>query len=779
MKLLSITYVFILVLLGSPISLFSKATDEMIPSKLLSVKDSLGLSREQVILHVANGHLENGKIFFKSYIFSDFYFKGDTSSNVLIVELVDSESNILKTQSHKIIDGVVNGNFELDKKLKPGEYNLRAYTSRMKFNPETYTSKNILIGEIAQNTLNNINSIIKVVPEGGILLNGYENRLIIKLKDDNQFNNGLIGVVLDDENKKVADVQKFGDCLATAILKPKSSGKYRIELTDDYSHTIPFDVKDGYQLQINSVDSEKIKVKARVTPVLKNRDVTLIATLGGATYMKTPLDFKNTTEIDIQLNKDAFPDGIFNFQIKDESNNVMTSRPFMLNRKNLNITANVLTDEEGKIKLKVTDSNGDPVSTKLSVSINPKDKALMEPNSCDRLDVFNLSTNDKQEDFTSIKEKRKELFLADLSVQLLNSDIDLTKSAVDTNISGGLEFNGYAYDFNNKLLRNTEIQVVGISETENMIIETKTDDQGLLSLQNLNLTGESELVFRTKGDNTKERLVKVQQVIIPSAPFEIKEAKISEAVVNRNIRPSKTNRLGYIDDENLIELDEVQVADKKIDNYYTPSNYTLPPTARRGSTKFQDYERPKSIPLLISELPGAAVSFVDPINASVVVRASAPLFMIDGILLPKPNKTNKIKLRTGLNEVMDLLQPGDVHKIELIIGADAAIFGTDGAEGVIAITTRNGSEYDFINRKEAKLDFKGYQPNIDFNNYYHEISKSDKQKLKLLYWNPNLETDENGEAIITLDASEDVTNINLRAYTITAQGISGKLEKTF
>ncbi len=776
MQLSSVKYKTILVLIFFFVCLhhgFSKTTDSIIYKM-----DSLELPKEQVILHVANGHLEHGTIFFKSYIFSEFYFKGNARSKVLIVELLDSKSKLLKTQSHRIVDGVVNGNLGLDKKLRPGKYFLRAYTNQMKNNPDAYSFQEILIGEIEQDDIKTNNSVVSVVPEGGLLIQGYENRLVIKLNDNNQFENGRIGDVVDNQGNKVADVYKFGDCLATAILKPQKLGNYRIKLLNGSIHTIPYKVEEGYQLQINSIDSDKIKVKTRVTPVLKDSNARLVATLGGNTYLETPLDFKNNNEIDFQLNKNDLPNGIFNFQIRDKEDNILTSRPFMLNHGILNIEANVLSDSgdgQGKIRLKVTDEKGNPVKTKLSVSINPIDETNDGINACYQLDIFNVSMDAAQESYSNIKEQRKELFLNDLNVQLLSTNFNSATGIKGGETSTGLEFNGYAYDLNNNLLRNTEIQVMGISKTENTIIETKTDDQGLLSLQNLDLTGEAELIFRTKGDNTKERLVKVRRIMVSSTNNEINRPDLSDKGINPTIQSSRTDRLGFIENKDLIELDEVEVADKKIDKYYSPSNYSLPLTSRISSTKFQDYEKPKTLPMLISELPGVAVRIVDPVHAYVSVRGGSPLFMIDGILLPKPNKTEGIVLRTGLNEVMDYLHPSDIHKIELFVGPDASIFGTNGDGGVISITTRNGSENEFISRKDGKLDFKGYEPTIDF----EDISKQEMRGLNLLYWNPDLETDENGEAVITLDSTEDISHINLRAYTITPNGISGKLVKTF
>ncbi len=751
----------------------------IIPSVTLS--DSLEVVKEQVVLHVANNYLDDDILFFKSYVFPSFNFQGMPVSDVLVVELLDTRQEVLKTQFHKITNGQVNGTMKLDKKIEPGKYELRAYTQRMKNYSETYAKQTVMLGESGGLEENLNAAVIAIVPESGVLLNGYENRLTIALKEGNQMNLGVVGMIVDDRNNAVAEIYKHRDCVAATLFTPKDSEKYSLAFNNGLRYPVPAASNSGYQLQVNSIDSEKIKIRLRATQDLRNNEAKLLAKIGGQTYLEAALDFTLTDEIFVELKKENFPDGIFNFDIVDASKRVWVSRPFVINRKPIHIKADLVANEaQGKtVKLTVTDRSGNPVQTKLSVSLNPIMPQLSGTNSCKENDVFNLFTAMDRNGTLGIKDERKELFLNDLNVQLMFAEYEALTEVMDTNMSNGLQLMGYAYDLKNNLLPKTTIQVLGMSANENIVIETETDANGLLSITNLDITGETELVFRTKGDDSKERLVKVKQVTEAPETVQVEDTATRTTIPFRIDRPVNSGGKLNTMEANTIELDEVAVSDKKKENYYSASNYSLPETSSLTRVKYQDSERPKTIELMLAEFAGVQVRNMGTHYPSVSLpRSAGPgpiLYVIDGIALSQ----EPLPGLTPLAEVLSMVTAADVHKIELFLGPDAAVFGARGAGGAISITTRHGAENESIKRKEGTLTFKGYEPEIDFETYYTDISKRQREKLNLVYWNPSLETDKNGEVLIPLNDAQNDTELNLKVYTITPQGASGKLITSF
>ena len=54
-----------------------------------------------------------------------------------------------------------------------------------------------------------------------------------------------------------------------------------------------------------------------------------------------------------------------------------------------------------------------------------------------------------------------------------------------------------------------------------------------------------------------------------------------------------------------------------------------------------------------------------------------------------------------------------------------------------------------------------------------------KTELPTLYWNPSLETDKNGEAVIRFKNPEHPERVNLLIETLTPDGKVGSYSKTF
>ena len=122
---------------------------------------------------------------------------------------------------------------------------------------------------------------------------------------------------------------------------------------------------------------------------------------------------------------------------------------------------------------------------------------------------------------------------------------------------------------------------------------------------------------------------------------------------------------------------------------------------------------------------------------------------------------------------MSLVSDRDVERIELLKGPEASIFGSRASGGVFIIYTRKGNELGHIPRKEGQLVFEGYTTALDFNEYKESLSRRKEEKINLLYWNPQLETDENGKATISIPIPSDHSAIKIEASTISLDGKIG------
>ena len=122
-----------------------------------------------------------------------------------------------------------------------------------------------------------------------------------------------------------------------------------------------------------------------------------------------------------------------------------------------------------------------------------------------------------------------------------------------------------------------------------------------------------------------------------------------------------------------------------------------------------------------------------------------------------------------------VINSNDVIRIEVLSGANAAIYGSSGGNGVIAIYTRRFKKIDPSKIKsQTKSDkLKGYQIDKFFYSpdYSNPTEAGNSDNRLTLYWNPEVITNENGEAMINFYTSDVVSNFQIMAEGVTNSGV--------
>jgi len=752
-------------------------------------QDSLSLYQERGVLHIANKQIDNGRIFFKAYLISGLQNLRSSISSVLNVELVDVKDSIIKKQFHKILDGTVEGNMELSKSIVPGTYYLRAYTRWMKnYDKYFFAKKQIWVGESTNETKESINnSDILIFPEGGVLLNGIKNKVLVKLPHMEMGNDKNVGRILDENGKVVGTVKNYSG-IGAGFYEPMSGMTYLLELKNGVKVPMPVANDQGCLLQVNNLGSKSINIRVTATSDYLGTSVKLIGALNGTKYFENDLVFEDSNVKDVVLSKVDIPRGILLLTLKGEGARELAKRPIWVEGERLNVDISQvgMNSNESTFRIKVTDDNNLPVTTQVALSINKLDSNydnLSVDNSIVWSDLFTLP--EIKIDNKNLAE-RKRRFLRDLIVLMSGLDsinysykVNQFRNQIQYPVQKGLEVIGYAYDLNNNLLVNTNIQVMILNDEKSSFRETKTDINGLLRLNELQIDGKATLVFRTRGKDTKSSLVKV----ILAEDWEIHETENPKTILKSNdweqaISDASTQ---FVDTTGVIELDEVQVSEnrpkvqKSMQSVY---GIEIP----ESRIKYQDYEKPKSIAQMISEIPGVMVTGMGEFEPTVkITRANGAgpvLFVLDGIPLSQGSGSGYEanffdKAENSLVPLINRVSAVDVERVELMFGADASIYGSRASGGVILVYTRSGSSSDYIKRKEGQLELSGYEPFLDFEAYREELSKKSRKESNILYWNPKLETDENGEVIINLPISPSDSNIRIEASAITPDGKVG------
>ncbi|HYX09989.1 MAG TPA: TonB-dependent receptor plug domain-containing protein, partial [Bacteroidales bacterium] len=166
-------------------------------------------------------------------------------------------------------------------------------------------------------------------------------------------------------------------------------------------------------------------------------------------------------------------------------------------------------------------------------------------------------------------------------------------------------------------------------------------------------------------------------------------------------------------------------------------------------------------------IPGVVVT-----GNSIVIRginsfylSSDPLILIDGV------PSNMGAFRT--------ISPEDVERIEVLKGASASIYGSRGANGVIAVYTKRGQ---FM--KKGVLDFEMlgyYKPREFYVPKYNNSTPSgtNPDMRPTVYWNPEILTDSEGKATFSFFTSDARNKFNVIVQGTSENGLVGTTETEY
>ncbi|MBC2840247.1 TonB-dependent receptor plug domain-containing protein [Robiginitalea sp. SC105] len=733
------------------------------------VLDSLVQRQERVTLHTDRSVAAPGEhLFFKAYLTTGPYRQRVSASKVLRVELLDPTGALVSTQMYPVESGVSEGALEIPEKLSAASYTIRAYTRWMQnYGPTSFYLQPLRITsgtETLQDQALSGNPVF--YPEGGQLLRGINNKMVIKMEDVTGCPVAPNGRITNATGTISVPVQAYGEGLGMALFNPGNEGPYYLELEDRRRFAIPEANTSGYALQINNLERHLIRVRLRATADRVNKTMRLRASVGNQTIMVRELEIGKELEANLEIATEAMPSGVLELELLDLDGEVWASRPVLLDENRaLDISivplATYLQEgEEAAFRLRVTDAAGNPVQTKISFSVT--DGTLSGPEECgpfgSRLPASPMPS-------------RKDRFLRDL--QTLAQPVPKEyPEAIRYPVQKGLELIGYAYDLNNKLLLNTPIQVLASNDSTLLMQEVRTDASGILTLKDLHFFGKTPLIFRTRGEDTRSNLVQIEPI-----HDEIRSTSMAaglESSRRKRDQQVETTPWTEIDTAGLIRLNQAVVQGKKSESKGSPSLYNITPDA----TAYQDPERPVPTEILMSRIPGVTVTGDFNMNPRItlpmrITGTMAPvLWVVDGLVLQGQGMEN---------HPFGMIPYSEIERIELVSGPDAAIFGARGAGGAFLLYTRNGSGMDYIRRKEASIQFRGFEPPIEFEPGMTAIVKGRRQSgtPKALYWNPSVKTDANGEAVVRFTSPANYTRVWVTAMGVTPEGASGAIRQAF
>ena len=132
------------------------------------------------------------------------------------------------------------------------------------------------------------------------------------------------------------------------------------------------------------------------------------------------------------------------------------------------------------------------------------------------------------------------------------------------------------------------------------------------------------------------------------------------------------------------------------------------------------------------------------------------------------------------------INPCDVESIDILKGADASIYGSSAAGGVIAILTkRGGNNYDYSKDPASGVSVQkrvGYYVTREFFAPKYNVAIPDHVRpdfRSTLHWQPNVRTVATGKASVTYWNTDAKATIKIVVEGVSTQGRVGVIQHKY
>ncbi len=740
-------------------------------------------SPQKVYLHMDKSNYYAGEhIWFKAYLLDGITHYQDSLSEPVYVELINPYRKAAQIIRLKIINGEGTGSFFLADTIPEGIYQVRAYTNWMKnFGPEFFFNKNLEIrnpkkefqitAKEARSNKKNVKKLmnkttryqIGFFPEGGRLIAGTKSKIAFKATEDFGAGIPVTGAVYDQNNKELVEFETAFEGMGYFTLRPLKNHRYyaMVKYPDGSTKKVPLPEAEENAVGLMLYDSGNL-ITAKISsnkPPSNDRpanDFILIGQVRGKMYYaesKNLLDKDST----ITMNANIFPSGVVQFTLFNNRLMAIAERLFFVNHNDFvrfDITADKLTDS---VKLKIKPVNSGAVSSTFSGSVTVTIPETNQPEILQHNILTELLlTSDLPGNIPSpayfintagpqVKEHADLLMLTNGWKRFVWADLtEKEYPKIRFTKEDGITVAGkITREFFEIPVKEASVKLYILTEY-NDEYNTISDKNGRFSFDKLDYwdTLSVRIVARKPGGG------KNVLILLNDASMEEVQEYYGDFFLTTT---SKIDMKKYRQVQADIAKKEMIKRQKELDSIFSKSIYGTPDYVIWGD-----------------EIPEGCASIPDAIKGRVPgVNVAGNSITIRGINTLLGN-TDPLVVVDGVTTSLDALYSipvEDVERIEILKGPSTAMYGSRGANGVIAIYTKHGT---FMKKGEISFSMLGYHV---VERYYSPSNKSltnniDRQQLPVtVSWNPEIKIH-----------PAEMIEITFPLMTIPRQGIRVEIE---
>lgn len=778
-------------------------------------------------------------IWFKAYVTLAEKQVFSSISRPLYVELVDQAGHVTDKQIIKLSQGEGSGQFVLPQSMLSGYYEVRAYTRWMlAFSDPQYFSRTLPIYQLShsdqlersistyelspsmekrpEETREKLS--LRFFPEGGQLVEGVTSQVAFKAESKNEGNLQLSGTLYTKEGQEITSFETLHDGMGAfeytpsalpAIAKVNFQGK-------KYEFTLPKALPNGYVLKVDN-NAGAISVTVSCNAATPQDTLAVFISHQGRPHAYQLIHCQANEPQQFTVLSRKLPAGVLQISLLNRAGNTLCDRfAFASPRAPLQISPKGLKEIYApyapiRCELQLNNAIGEPMPGKLSVSIRDAVRSdYMEYDNnifTDLLLTSDLKGYIHQPGYyftESSLRKQKELDILlmvhgwrkyDMTQQIgISPFTPLQLPESQLVLYGQVK----STILKNKL-KDIALSVMVKRDAEIITGQTVTDENGHFSIPLEDFEGSMEAVIQTRKvgkERNKDASILIDRHFSPA----------TRAYGYKELHPEWGNIAHWQQEAEKFDslyMDSI----RRVDGLYLLDEVEIKSKRRRQSTNMATKINEQSIDAYY-DIRQAVDQLRD--NGKVVTTIPEVMEKLNPLFYWDRSNDNCTYRQKPICYIMDnkILSSTEVNMMLTEIDGLASIIiskGTGGVDDEIIQNTKMSNSndvdvseldkysifyliplprHDVLNKHETaalgtrQTVMQGYTPALEYYSPAYidkELYMDKADKRRTLYWNPTVQTDENGKAVIECYNNQYSTPLIIQAETMSNDGKIGSV----
>ena len=614
---------------------------------------------------------------------------------------------------------------------------------------------------------------IQFLPESGVLLNNKPQVIAFKAIGTDGLSVEVTGKIFSSKNEEITSFSSMNKGMGKLILETQAGETYYAIVQSALGIEKRFNIQSA---SAEGVSLHLVYNKSKLLYEVTNQTSKPIGSFYLLIHSRGRVfAIQQLNSSEGHLLEELLPSGIVSFSVIDSLGNTYCERLAFV--KNMNQPSVTMEGEKagyGKrelvnFDLKLNSLTGQKVEGSYSVSVTDSRTVKLDSLNDNILSYLLLSSDLKgyieepasyfSDNLITTREKIDALMLTQGWRRFNTADV------VRGKIKQPLFYMEAGQALSGKVLNifgkpNKKSDIIMLSPYKAMIRTTTADSTGNYLIDGIDFPDSTSFVLKAKKyKNIADVEIIPDPDVFPKPSLFIPEPRFKSQIPPAEYFQQSKEKYYTEGGMRVINLNELTVTASRKNEETSSDFYSGMADTQITSENLEKFPG-MNIKDMFSTIPGVLV-----MGDNISIRGSQnnPLFLIDGI------ETENI-------EDLSYLTTNDVENISVFKGADAAIFGSRGGNGVIAVTLKKGVVAKSVTPPSlANIMPLGYQKPTEFyvpKYNVDSIRMSPKSDLRTtIYWNPKLVADSTGIVHIKFYSADKAND-----YSIVFEGITNEGE---